>query len=68
MKRFAAGAEGAAGGGMVTIEVNGLGDVLACRINPSVATDRELIEDLIPAAVNAASVGRNFCTPKRCVR
>jgi nucleoid-associated protein EbfC len=47
-------AEGAAGGGMVTVEVNGLGEVLACRIDPSVATDRELVEDLIPAAVNAA--------------
>ena len=29
---------------MVTIEVNGLGEVLACRIDPSVASDRELIE------------------------
>jgi DNA-binding YbaB/EbfC family protein len=47
-------AEGVAGGGMVTVEVNGLGDVLACRIDPSIATDRELIEDLVPAAVNAA--------------
>ena len=47
-------AEGAAGGGMVTIEVNGLGEVLACRIDPSVALDRELVEDLVPAAVNAA--------------
>ena len=35
-------------GGMVTVEVNGLGEVLACRIDPSVASDRELIEDLIP--------------------
>ncbi|HEY1785376.1 MAG TPA: YbaB/EbfC family nucleoid-associated protein [Pirellulales bacterium] len=47
-------AEGTAGGGMVTVAVNGLGDVLACRIDPSVVGDRELIEDLIPAAVNAA--------------
>jgi hypothetical protein len=47
-------AEGAAGGGMVTVEVNGLGEVLACRIDPSIAADREMIEDLVPAAVNAA--------------
>ena len=47
-------AEGTAGAGMVVVEVNGLGEVLSCRINPSVAADRELIEDLIPAAVNAA--------------
>ncbi|HTU27363.1 MAG TPA: YbaB/EbfC family nucleoid-associated protein [Pirellulales bacterium] len=47
-------AEGAAGGGMVTVEVNGLGEVLSCRIDPSVAGDRELVEDLVPAAVNAA--------------
>ncbi len=46
--------EGTAGAGMVTVEVNGLGEVLSCRIDPSVAGDRELIEDLVPAAVNAA--------------
>jgi nucleoid-associated protein EbfC len=49
-------AEGSAGGGMVTVEVNGLGDVLRCQIDPSLITsgDRELLEDLIPAAVNQA--------------
>jgi DNA-binding YbaB/EbfC family protein len=49
-------AEGAAGGGLVTVEVNGLGEVLSCRIDPSLVTsgDRELIEDLVPAAVNQA--------------
>jgi nucleoid-associated protein EbfC len=48
--------EGTAGGGMVTIEVDGLGQVLACRIDPSLVAsgDRELIEDLVPAAVNQA--------------
>jgi nucleoid-associated protein EbfC len=45
---------GTAGAGMVTVEVNGIGEVLACRIDPSIAGDRELIEDLIPAAVNQA--------------
>ena len=48
--------EGTAGGGMVTVEVNGIGELLRCRIDPSVfnANDRELVEDLIPAAVNQA--------------
>jgi DNA-binding YbaB/EbfC family protein len=47
-------AEGTAGGAMVRIETNGLGEVLRCQIDPSIATDRELIEDLVPAAVNQA--------------
>ena len=49
-------ATGAAGGGMVTVEVTGAGDVLSCRIDPSLVTagDRELLEDLVPAAVNQA--------------
>ena len=47
---------GMAGGGMVTVEVNGVGEVLKCRIDPSLSTagDRELIEDLLPAAINQA--------------
>jgi hypothetical protein len=47
-------ASGTAGGGMVTVEVNGIGEVLTCRIDPSIIGDRELIEDLLPAAVNQA--------------
>ncbi len=49
-------AEGSAGGGMVTVEVNGIGEVLSCHIDPSLISsgDRELVEDLLPAAVNAA--------------
>lgn len=47
-------AQGLAGGGMVVIETNGLGEVLRCQIDPSIAGDRELIEDLVPAAINAA--------------
>ena len=49
-------AEGSSGGGMVHVEVNGLGEVLSCRIDPSLFTagDRELVEDLLPAAVNQA--------------
>jgi DNA-binding YbaB/EbfC family protein len=47
---------GAAGGGLVTVEVNGLGELLSCRIDPSLLAqqDKELIEDLVPAAVNQA--------------
>jgi DNA-binding YbaB/EbfC family protein len=47
-------AEGTSGGGMVKVEVNGLGEVLACRIDPSLLNDRELLEDLLPAAINQA--------------
>ena len=47
---------GIAGGGMVEVEVNGLMEVLRCRIDPQLITqnDRELLEDLITAAVNQA--------------
>ena len=49
-------ATGSAGGEMVEVEVNGLMDVLKCRIQPQLLQegDRELIEDLIVAAVNQA--------------
>ena len=49
-------AEGTAGGGMVEIEVNGLLEVLRCRIDQQLVAqgDRELIEDLVAAAVNQA--------------
>ena len=47
---------GSAGGGMVEIEVNGLIEVLGCHIDPKLVTqdDRELLEDLITAAINQA--------------
>ena len=47
---------GAAGGGLVEVEANGLGEALAVRIDPSLIEkqDRELLEDLLPAAFNAA--------------
>ena len=50
-------ATGSAGGGLVEVEVNGLGEVLAVRIDPSLVAkqDREMIEDLLPAAFNAAA-------------
>ena len=47
---------GAAGGGMVEIELNGLMEVLACRIDPQLVEqrDRELLEDLVATAVGQA--------------
>lgn len=47
---------GSAGGGMVEVEVNGLGEALAVRLDPALIEkqDREMIEDLLPAAINAA--------------
>ena len=47
---------GSAGGGMVEMEVNGLQEVLQCRIEPGLFAggDRELVEDLIRAATNDA--------------
>ena len=49
-------ASGSAGAGMVTAEVNGLGELLKISIEPELVEsgDREMIEDLIPAAVNQA--------------
>jgi hypothetical protein len=48
--------EGTAGGGMVTVEINGLTEVLRCTIEPKLIEqqDREMIEDLIVAATNQA--------------
>ena len=47
---------GTAGGGMVEVEVNGLIEVLRCRIDPQLIAqnDCELLEDLVTAAVNQA--------------
>jgi nucleoid-associated protein EbfC len=49
-------ATGAAGGGLIEVDVNGLAEVLAVRIDPALVErgDREMIEDLLPAAFNAA--------------
>ena len=48
--------EGTAGGGMVTVEMNGQQQLLACRIEESLfaSHDRELVEDVVVAAVNQA--------------
>jgi DNA-binding YbaB/EbfC family protein len=49
-------ATAAAAGGMVEVEINGLLDVLRCHIDPQLVAqgDRELIEDLVVAAMNQA--------------
>ncbi|MCC7476612.1 MAG: YbaB/EbfC family nucleoid-associated protein [Pirellulales bacterium] len=49
-------ATGTAGGGLVEVEANGIGEALAVRIDPSLFEkgEREMIEDLLPAAFNAA--------------
>ena len=50
-------AVGSAGGGMVEVETNGLGEVLRVKIDPKLFDDgeREMVEDLLPAAINQAS-------------
>jgi hypothetical protein len=48
--------EGAAGGGMVTVEVNGQQKVTGIRVDEKLlnADDREMLEDLLVAACNQA--------------
>ncbi|MEX0702916.1 MAG: YbaB/EbfC family nucleoid-associated protein [Planctomycetales bacterium] len=47
--------EGSAGGGMVIVEASGHHKVLAVRIDSSLANgDREMLEELVAAAVNQA--------------
>lgn len=47
---------GGAGGGMVEVEVNGLVEVIRCRIDPALLRqqDSELLEDLVTVATNQA--------------
>jgi DNA-binding YbaB/EbfC family protein len=48
--------EGSAGGGMVTVVVNGRLEVLSVRIEPALLEnpDAEMLQDLVVAAVNSA--------------
>lgn len=48
--------KGAAGGGMVEVELNGIGEVLSLAIEPALIErgEKEMIEDLVPAAINQA--------------
>lgn len=48
--------EAASGGGLVQATVDGRSTLLAIKIDPKAATDVELLEDLIVAAVGAAVV------------
>ncbi len=45
-----------AGGGMVEVEMNGLGQMLRLKIEPDLVknNEREMLEDLVPGAVNEA--------------
>ncbi|MCE9534184.1 MAG: YbaB/EbfC family nucleoid-associated protein [Planctomycetes bacterium] len=54
-------AEGNAGGGMVTAKVNGRMEVVSCTLSDEVMKmqDKEMIEDLIVAALNQAIVKVN---------
>ena len=46
-----------AGGGMVEVEANGLGELIRVKIDPTLVEkgEREMIEDLVTAAVNQVS-------------
>ncbi len=46
--------EGAAGGGMVKVTATGTGQLISVKIDPEVLSgeDREMLEDLVTAAVN----------------
>ena len=45
---------GTAGGGMVTAEVTGTGKIKKIKIDPSVASDIEMLEDLVVVAISDA--------------
>ena len=46
--------EGSSGGGMVSIKMDGHKNVIGVKIDPEVAGDTEMLQDLILAAVNDA--------------
>ncbi len=47
--------EGSAGGGMVSIKMDGQKSVLAVKIDPEVAGDVEMLQDMVLAAFNEAA-------------
>lgn len=49
--------EASAGGGMVSVKMNGQKQLLEVRIDPEIMTggDREMLQDLVLAAVNEAT-------------
>jgi DNA-binding YbaB/EbfC family protein len=62
-------ATGSAGGGMVEVEVNGLVEVLRCRIDPALVAqgDTEMLEDLVVGATNQA-VGKAKQIHAECLK
>ncbi|MCD7097543.1 YbaB/EbfC family nucleoid-associated protein [Stenotrophomonas sp. MMGLT7] len=46
---------GSAGGGMVSVTLTGAKECRKVRIDPSVLSDQEMVEDLVAAAFNDAS-------------
>jgi len=46
--------EASAGGGMVSVQMDGQKNLLAVKIDPEVAGDVEMLQDLIVAAANEA--------------
>src|SRR6202790_4013963 len=46
--------EASAGGGMVTVQMDGQKNLLAVKIEPEVAGDLEMLQDMIVAAANEA--------------
>jgi nucleoid-associated protein EbfC len=46
--------EASAGGGMVTVHMDGQKNLLSVRIDPEVASDIEMLQDLVVAASNEA--------------
>ena len=46
--------EASAGGGMVTVKMDGQKNMLAVKIDPEVAGDLEMLQDMIVAASNEA--------------
>lgn len=47
--------EASAGGGMVTVRMDGHKNVLAVKIDPEVAGDVEMLQDMVMAACNEAA-------------
>ncbi|PYT11488.1 MAG: YbaB/EbfC family nucleoid-associated protein [Acidobacteria bacterium] len=47
--------EASAGGGIVTVKMDGQKNVLGVRIDPEVAGDVEMLQDLVMAAFNEAT-------------
>ena len=47
--------EATAGGGMITVNMDGKKNVTAVKIDPEVAGDVEMLQDMVMAAVNEAA-------------